>query len=54
MAASARKEIKPRNPKKRKVNRDFFIHIEKKRERAQERGFRDFSLLSEMVTFKFH
>ncbi|XP_050257080.1 60S ribosomal protein L18a-like [Quercus robur] len=48
MAASTGKEIKPRNPMKRKANRDFFIHTER------ERGFRDLSLLLEMVTFRFH
>ena len=52
MATSTGKEIKPRNPRKRKVNRDFFIHTQRERER--ERGFRDLSLLSEMVTFRFH
>ena len=52
MVASARKEIKLRNPRKRKVNKDFFIHIE--RERARERCFRDLSFLSEMVTSRFH
>ena len=38
------------------MNRDFFIRTEKEREResARERGFRDLSLLSEIVTFRFH
>ena len=35
IAASTGKEIKPRNPRKRKVNKDFFIHTE--RESARER-----------------
>ena len=45
MAASTGKEIKPRNPRKRKVNRDFFIHTQRER----ERGFKDLSLLSEAL-----
>ena len=37
IAASIGKEIKPRNPRKRKVNKDFFIHTEREsvRERLQ-------------------
>ena len=45
MAASTGKETKPRNPRKRKVNRDFFIHTQRER----ERGFKDLSLLSEAL-----
>ena len=36
MAASTGKETKPRNPRKRKVNRDFFIHTQRERERERE------------------
>ena len=35
MAGSTGKETKPRNPRKRKVNRDFFIHTQKERERER-------------------